>query len=101
MLDLLAGLEQGAVHAPDAFGPEAPGGWITLDNDPRPLKDGGTGWTRKAAYVLAACAQAEKTDFTKDVQATSVQASRWICKASFAPSLPGYAKPALLAQRRS
>ena len=84
MLDLLAGLEKGTVHAPDAFGPEAPKGWVTLDNDSRALTNGGSGWTRKAGYIPAACAQTEKTDFSKDVQAAPVQASRWICKASYA-----------------
>ena len=45
--------------------------------------------------ATTACAQAEKTDFTKDVQATPHQASRWVCKAYYTASTPGYEKPAL------
>ena len=94
-IDLLAGLEKGAIHAPDGFGPDAPKGWITLNNDLRALNDGGTGWSRKAEFPIEICALGDMTDFTKDVQATAPHASRWVCKAYYAPSTPGYEKHAL------
>ena len=95
LIDLLAGLDKGTFHAPDGFGPDAPQGWVSLDHDPRALKDGGTGWIRKAYFSTSSCALGEKADFTKDVQAVPTLESRWVCKAYYIASTPGYKKPAL------